>query len=69
MRVFDVGIKITQSETKQSNMAEELRQAQTATKMLKSENKNLEEIIECHNRENQRLMFELKKYTKGKILK
>ena len=38
-------------------------------KALKQENVNLDSIIDCHERENQRLMFELKKLTKGKMIK
>ena len=69
MKVFEAGMKISQAENNKHNVIEELRLSQARMKTMKQENTNLESMIDCHTRENQRLMFELKKYSKGKVVK
>ena len=67
IRVYDQGIKATQIETKQLNAVETLRQTQTNFRTLKLENQNLQNIIDCHEREKQLLICDLKKFSRGKI--
>ena len=67
VRLFSAGMKLTQPERKISINNEELRKATTIIKSLKSENTHLEGIISTHEREKQRLLQELKRFTKGKV--
>ena len=46
---------------------EEKRKAAIDVKAYKTMNSNLESIIESHRQEQQRLIYELKRFTKGKI--
>ena len=66
-KVAEVSDKITSAENKQIIAYEEKRKAVLDYRALEMINKNLESIIESHEREKQRLMFELKRFTKGKL--
>lgn len=65
--MFEVGIKVTQAETKYLNAIEDRRKALVDVKSMKLEVSTLEGLIDCHEREKQKLIFELKRYTKGKV--
>ena len=65
-RLFSAGIKVTQPEVKLSIVNEELRKATVTIKSLKCENTHLEGIISTHEREKERLLQELRRFTKGK---
>ena len=63
----EVSDKITSAENKQIIAYEEKRKAFLDYRALQMINKNLESIIESHEREKQRLICELKRFTKGKL--
>ena len=67
LKIFEVGDKITSAENRQQIAYEEKRKALNDLKSYKLMNQNLESMIESHEREKQRLIFELKRFTKGKI--
>ena len=66
-KIFEIGDKITSAENKQMIAYEEKRKATLDLKAYQMMNRNLESIIDSHKQEQQRLLFELKRFTKGKI--
>ena len=66
-KIFEIGDKITSAENKQMIAYEEKRKAAIDLKAYKMMNTNLESIIDSHRQEQQRLIFELKRFTKSKI--
>lgn len=49
--MFDVGIKVSQAETKYMNAIEDRRKALVDVKSMKLEVSTLEGLIDCHERE------------------
>lgn len=66
-KIGEIGNKITSAENRQQIAYEEKRKAMTDVKSLRLLNENLEGIIESHEREKQRLLTELRRFTRGKI--